>query len=75
VNGDPRHAALAGEGVDASRIVAGACGLAAVLVGVGFAAMLTPSLSPIRGAAQRVAEAGVFAWIAGGSIALLRRTS
>lgn len=38
--------------------------IAAVLVGFGFLAMLSPSLAPYRGASQRVAEAGVFGWIA-----------
>lgn len=43
------------------------------LVGVGFAAMLMPSLAPVRGVAQRVAELGVFGWIAIIAVALLRR--
>jgi hypothetical protein len=38
--------------------------IAALLVAFGFLAMLSPSLAPLRGASQRVAEAGVFGWIA-----------
>lgn len=48
------------------------CFFCAGLVGAGFAAMLIPSLGPVRGVAQRVAELGVFAWIGIISFALLR---
>jgi hypothetical protein len=50
-----------------------ACFFCAGLVGAGFAAMLMPSLAPVRGAAQRVAELGVFLWIGIVGVALLRR--
>lgn len=43
------------------------------LVGAGFAAMLMPTLAPVRGVAQRVAELGVFLWIGIVSLDLLRR--
>lgn len=47
----------------------------AVLVGVGFGLLLVPSLLPLRGLLQRVAEVGVFGWIALASVALLRNES
>lgn len=50
-----------------------ACAVAAALVALGFAAMLTPALEPVRGASQRVAEAAIFLWIASSSVSLLRR--
>jgi predicted cobalt transporter CbtA len=45
---------------------------AAVVVALGFAAMLTPSLESIRGLSQRLAEAGLFVGISGVSMFLLR---
>jgi len=36
----------------------------AALVLLGFVGMLTPELAPMRGVAQRVAEAGIFLWVA-----------
>ena len=44
----------------------------AIVVGVGFGLLLVPSLLPLRGLLQRVAEVGVFGWIALTSVALLR---
>ncbi len=41
-----------------------ACAAAALGVALGLAAMLTPSLEPLRGISQRVAEASIFGWIA-----------
>jgi Protein of unknown function (DUF998) len=49
-----------------------ACVAAALGVAVGLAAMLTPSLEPLRGVSQRVAEASIFGWIAATSMRLLR---
>lgn len=43
------------------------------LVAAGFAAMGMPSLAPVRGVAQRVAEVGVFLWIGIVGAGLLRR--
>jgi hypothetical protein len=48
------------------------CAGAAVVVALGFAAMLTPSLESIRGLSQRLAEAGLFVGISGVSLFLLR---
>lgn len=42
------------------------------LVGAGFVAMLLPSLAPVRGVAQRVAEFGAFLWIGVVSFVLWR---
>jgi hypothetical membrane protein len=52
--------------------LAPACAAAAVVVAAGFFAMLVPSLSPIRGLAQRIAEGAIFLWIAAVSVSLLR---
>ncbi len=57
---------------DAWRSMATACMLAAVLVAAGFLGMLTPSLAEWRGVSQRIAEAGIFGWIAWVSLRLLR---
>lgn len=46
---------------------------AAALVALGFLVMLAPSLAPVRGLAQRIAEASIFLWIAVASGFLLRR--
>ncbi len=46
--------------------------LAAALVSVGFGAMLTPALDPIRGSSQRIAEVSIFSWIAYCSVLLVR---
>lgn len=54
------------------RSMAPATVVCAVLVGVGFGLLLVPSLLPLRGLLQRVAEVGVFGWIALTSVALLR---
>lgn len=43
----------------------------AALVGVGFVGILVPPLAPVRGASQRVAEAGIFLWVVLVSVALL----
>jgi hypothetical protein len=45
---------------------------AAALLGLGFVAMLAPELGALRGLAQRIAEAAIFAWIAYASVLLLR---
>jgi hypothetical protein len=44
----------------------------AALIAVGFFAMLTPALQPMRGASQRIAEAAIFGWVAYTSLRLLR---
>jgi hypothetical protein len=54
------------------RSLAPATVVCAVAVGVGFALLLVPSLLPVRGVSQRIAELGVFAWIALASAALAR---
>lgn len=65
--------AVAFRRVEAWRAVAAACVVAAVFVGVGFAGMLAPALSEVRGVSQRVAEAAIFLWIAFVSGVLVRR--
>jgi hypothetical protein len=49
------------------------CALCAVLVGLGFAGVLAPSLAALRGASQRIAEAGIFGFVAAVALALLLR--
>lgn len=69
---------LLASALDASpawRSLAPATVVCAVLVGVGFGLLLVPSLLPLRGLLQRVAEVGVFGWIALASVALLRNES
>ena len=57
------------------RGMASASMLAAVVVAAGFLGMLTPSLAEWRGVSQRIAEAGIFGWIAVVSLRLLREPS
>jgi hypothetical protein len=49
------------------------CVLCAALVGLGFAGVLAPSLAEIRGASQRIAEAGIFGFVAVVALVLLLR--
>jgi hypothetical protein len=49
------------------------CVLCAALVGLGFAGVLAPSLAEIRGASQRIAEAGIFGFVALAAQVLLFR--
>jgi hypothetical protein len=57
------------------RGMASASMLAAVVVAAGFLGMLTPALAEWRGVSQRIAEAGIFGWIAWLSLRLLRQPS
>jgi hypothetical protein len=54
------------------RRLAPACTACAALVATGFVALLVPDLAPIRGLSQRVAEVGIFLWIAVVSLELAR---
>jgi hypothetical membrane protein len=45
---------------------------AALLVAMGFLAMLAPGLEPFRGLSQRIAEAAIFLWIGFVGMRLLR---
>jgi Protein of unknown function (DUF998) len=49
------------------------CVLCAALVGLGFAGVVAPSLAALRGASQRIAEAGIFGFVAVVALALLLR--
>jgi len=60
---------------DRWRSLAWLCVLCAVLVGLGFAAVGVPSLAPVRGVSQRIAETGVFLWVGSVSSALLRNSA
>jgi len=59
---------------DRWRRLAPVCTLCAALVGVGFVGAVLPNLSPVRGLFQRVAEGGIFLWVAVASMALFRST-
>ncbi len=54
------------------RPLAALSSVAALAVGVGFLAMLSPGLEWCRGLSQRLAESGIFTWIGAVSVALLR---
>jgi len=54
------------------RSLAAATRVCAIAVGAGFALAVVPSLAPLRGISQRLAEAGIFLWIALVATALLR---
>jgi hypothetical protein len=57
----------------ASPVAGRVCALCAAIVAVGFLAMLIPALDSVRGASQRIAEVGIFAWLAAASWFVLRR--
>lgn len=58
--------------VPAGRPLATLSFVTAAGVAAGLLAMLVPGLAPVRGLAQRVAEAAIFGWIAIVSLRLLR---
>lgn len=54
------------------RRLAAASAICAGPVAVGFAGMLAPTLEPVRGVSQRVAEVAIFGWVAYASVLMLR---
>jgi hypothetical protein len=54
------------------RALSPVCLGCAVVLGVGFVAMLIPPLESVRGLSQRIAEAAIFVWLAVVSLVLLR---
>ncbi len=55
------------------RSAAWACAICGVLVALGFLGMLIPAFAGFRGFSQRIAEAGIFSWVAYVSGFLLSR--
>jgi hypothetical protein len=62
------------QGAPAWRAMVPVCVGCALLVAAGLVTMLVPGLHPYRGLSQRVAEAGIFGWVAFLSGFLLRAT-